>query len=162
MQCIENKPFRVNCVSKMFSPDENSGRASAGKHSAEIPTYRARAYDCNTRPFSGFAHQLLRLASELVRLSILERNAQHVELAGCIRLELRKSIRFVAEVFSHCREASARHQADCEDFAVPRFEPEPGAASLNFHYERISFRPHYRLAKTWVVEITRKRRKRRS
>jgi hypothetical protein len=56
VQFIENKTFRVNCVSEVFSPDENSRRASAGKHSAEIPTYRACAYDCNSRPFSSFAH----------------------------------------------------------------------------------------------------------
>jgi hypothetical protein len=40
----------------MFSPDEKSGRASAGKHSAEIATYRARAHDRNPRPLSSFAH----------------------------------------------------------------------------------------------------------
>jgi hypothetical protein len=56
VQFIENKTFRNNCVSEMFSPDENRGRASAGKHSAEIATYRTRAYDCNSRPFSSFAH----------------------------------------------------------------------------------------------------------
>jgi hypothetical protein len=56
VQFIENKTFRVNCVSEVFSPDENSRRASAGKHSAEIPAYRACAYDRNSRPFSSFAH----------------------------------------------------------------------------------------------------------
>jgi hypothetical protein len=56
VQFIENKTFQVNCVSEVFSSDENSGRARAGKHSAEIPTYRARAYDCNSRPFSSVAH----------------------------------------------------------------------------------------------------------
>jgi hypothetical protein len=40
----------------MFSPDENNRRASAGKHSAEKAAYRARAYDCNSRPFSSVAH----------------------------------------------------------------------------------------------------------
>jgi hypothetical protein len=56
VQFIENKTFRVNCVSEMFSPDKNSWRASAGKHSAEIATYRPCAYDRNSRPFSSFAH----------------------------------------------------------------------------------------------------------
>jgi hypothetical protein len=40
----------------MFSPDEKSGRASAGKHSAEIATDRACANDRDSRPFSSFAH----------------------------------------------------------------------------------------------------------
>jgi hypothetical protein len=56
VQFIENKTFRVNCVSEVFSPDENSWRARAGKHSAEITTYCARAYDCNSRPFLSVAH----------------------------------------------------------------------------------------------------------
>jgi hypothetical protein len=56
VQFIEDKAFRVNCVSEVFSPDENRRRTRASKHSAEIPTYRARAYDCNSRPFSSFAH----------------------------------------------------------------------------------------------------------
>src|SRR5207249_6157640 len=33
VQFIENKAVRVNCVSEVSSPDENSGRARAGKHS---------------------------------------------------------------------------------------------------------------------------------
>jgi hypothetical protein len=40
----------------MFSPDKNSRRASAGKHSTEIATHRTSAYDRNSRPFSSFAH----------------------------------------------------------------------------------------------------------
>jgi hypothetical protein len=56
VQCIEKKAFGVNCVSELFSPNENSRRASAGKHSAEIPTYRSGAYHCNSRPFLSFAH----------------------------------------------------------------------------------------------------------
>jgi hypothetical protein len=56
VQSIENKTFRVNGVSEVFSPDENRGRACAGKHAAEIAAYRARAYDCSSRPFSSFAH----------------------------------------------------------------------------------------------------------
>src|SRR5215468_8763557 len=107
----------------MFSSDENRRRACASKHSAEIATHRAGTYDCNSRPFSSFSHQLFGLASELVGLPIFEGDAQHGELAGGIRLELRESIWFVAEVLGHCREASARRQANCEDFAVPRFEP---------------------------------------
>src|SRR5215211_1492010 len=55
---VENKTLRVNCVSEALPSDENHRRASAGKHSAEIPTYRARSYDCNSRPFSSFAHWL--------------------------------------------------------------------------------------------------------
>jgi hypothetical protein len=56
VQFIEDKAFRVNCVSEVFSPDENYGRTRAGKHSAEISTYRACADDCHSRPFSSFAH----------------------------------------------------------------------------------------------------------
>jgi len=56
VQTIENKTFRVNCVSEMFSPDEKSRRASAGKHSAEIATDGACANDRDSRPFSSFAH----------------------------------------------------------------------------------------------------------
>jgi hypothetical protein len=40
----------------MFSPDEKRGRASAGKHSAEIATYGACANDRDSRPFSSFTH----------------------------------------------------------------------------------------------------------
>jgi hypothetical protein len=46
----------MNRINEMFSPDENSWRARAGEHSAKITTDRARAYDCNSRPFSSFAH----------------------------------------------------------------------------------------------------------
>src|SRR5262249_24826218 len=42
----------------MLSSDKNSRRARAGEHSAEIPAHRASAYDCNSRPFSSFAHEL--------------------------------------------------------------------------------------------------------
>jgi hypothetical protein len=56
MQFIEDKAFRVNCVSEVFSSNENCGRIRAGKHSAEISTYRACADDCHSRPFSSFAH----------------------------------------------------------------------------------------------------------
>src|SRR4030095_6074883 len=51
-------PIGITCINKVFSSDENSRRASAGKHSAEIPTHRAGAYDCNPRPFSSLAHSL--------------------------------------------------------------------------------------------------------
>ena len=58
LQFIENKAFGINCVSEMFSTDENSRRARTGKHATKITTHSARAYDCNSWPFFNFAHWL--------------------------------------------------------------------------------------------------------
>src|SRR5205085_1409128 len=56
LRFVENKAFRINCVSEMLSPDENSRRARACEHSAKITSYRTRAYHCNSRPIWSFAH----------------------------------------------------------------------------------------------------------
>ena len=58
VQFIENETFEVNCICERLSSDENSRRARPGEHSAEITAHRARANNCNSRPFSSFAHQL--------------------------------------------------------------------------------------------------------
>jgi hypothetical protein len=56
LQFINDQTFRTNRVSEMFSSDENSRRARAGEHSTKIPAHCASADDCNSRPFSRFAH----------------------------------------------------------------------------------------------------------
>jgi hypothetical protein len=43
----------------MFSPDENSRRARACEHSAEISTNGARAYYSNSWPFVKVTHWLI-------------------------------------------------------------------------------------------------------
>ena len=59
-----------------------------------------------------------------MRLPVVKRDAQYGGLVGCICLELRQTIRFVAEILSHCHETSLRYYADCEEVAIPWFEFE--------------------------------------
>ena len=97
---------------------------------------------------------LLRFASEIVRLPVVKGDAQYGGLAGGVRLELRQSIRFVAKVLGHRGKTSTRHQTDREDVAVPWFKPELSTSSLNFHNQRVAFRPHHSLAEARVSKVT--------
>jgi hypothetical protein len=69
--------------------------------------------------------------------------------------------RLIAQVLGHRRKASVRRQANGEDATVPSLEPELGAGSLKFHYQRIAFRQQNRFAEARVREVTAKGCKRR-
>jgi hypothetical protein len=58
-QFIENETFRINRVSEMFSPDENSRRTRAREHASEVATNCTRSYYRDSWPFVKVTHWLI-------------------------------------------------------------------------------------------------------
>jgi hypothetical protein len=88
----------------------------------------------------------LSLATKLIGLSIIQRQAEHVRFGVLINLELDEPVGKRSQVGNDCRKPAERHELRREHFAVPGFEPQPGASCLQLHDKFIAFHYHHRLA----------------
>jgi hypothetical protein len=76
------------------------------------------------------------LPPELVGLAVACSEAEHVERAGRVHLELSEGKRVRTEILGHGREAATRHQSGGKDLPVPRTEFQRSRGEL--HHKRVA------------------------
>ena len=101
------------------------------------------------------------LAPELISLTVVIGEAQHIELSLPIDLKLGESNRQGAEIFSDCCKITERHELDRENIAIPRLKLQVGAGRLNLHDQRIATYRQHRFAEARIDKIPGKRCERR-
>src|SRR5215471_2483508 len=93
------------------------------------------------------------LALELVGLSIIKREAEHIALGVFVYLELDEAVWQRAESFGHRRKSPDRHKRGRENFAVPGLKCQLGTGRRKLHDQRIAFQHHRCFAHARIAEI---------